>query len=343
MFSPARNRLALLVAGLGFSVAVAAAGPKDKDSPPAKATPPAKVEVKPPVDLPKLDPKPAVGLPKFDPKPAPLPAKLDPKPTVTLPKPDPKPLPLPSKLDPKPEPKPTLPIGTPVLPKVTPKPTLPIGTPEAKPPVKPEHRPIVIHEKPKPGGPADLPKGPGLKLPAGTKIDHTDLAKIKPPIDLTKTKPEVVLKSKPPSDFKVKPIKLDSIHVPKDAPAVEKLNVTNVSKLTVNNTFVVNKSFYTGGDYHLKFGTKTAAGFFCYAGKHHCHWHHCIWDPCFGCHYYYCPSACCYYYWCEAEYCYYPCHWFVDYGTCYYPWWICGGFGGYGYVGTPFVSIHIGW
>jgi hypothetical protein len=327
MFSPARNRLALLVGGLGFSVAVATAGPKDKDGPPGKATPPAKVEVKP-ADLPKLDPKPL-----------PLPPKLDPKPTVILPKLDPKPLPLPAKVDPKPP----VTLPGPGAPVIT-KPALPGTAPEVKLPMRPEHRPLVIHEKPiKPGGPIDLPRGPGLKLPAGTNVDHAELARIKPPIDLTKTKPEVVLKSKPPSDFKVKPIKLDSIHVPKDAPAVEKLNVTNVSKLTLNNTFVVNKSFYTGGDYHLKFGTKTATGFYCYAGKHHCHWHHCIWDPCFGCHYYYCPSACCYYYWCEADYCYYPCHWFVDYGTCYYPWWICGGFGGYGYVATPHVSIFIGW
>ena len=44
-----------------------------------------------------------------------------------------------------------------------------------------------------------------------------------------------------------------------------------------------------------------------------------------------------------GDYCYYPCHWFVDYGTCYYPWWICGGFGGYGYVAKPHVSIFIGW
>jgi hypothetical protein len=187
-----------------------------------------------------------------------------------------------------------------------------------------------------------LPKGPALKLPAGTKIDHAELARIKPPVDLTNTKPEVVLKSKPPADFKVKPIKLDAIHVPHDAPVVEKLSVTSVSHLTANPAFVVNKAYYTGGDYHLKFGTRTAFGY-CYPGKHHCHWHHCIWDPSFGCHYYYCPSTCCYYYWCEADYCYYPCWWFVDYGTCYYPWWICGGFGGYGYAATPHVSIFIGW
>ena len=79
-----------------------------------------------------------------------------------------------------------------------------------------------------------MPKGPGLKLPAGTKFDHAELAKIKPPVDLARTKPEAVLASKPPADFKVKPIKLDSIHVPKDAPVVEKLGVASVKNLTVN-------------------------------------------------------------------------------------------------------------
>lgn len=311
MRSPLCRRFALLVAGLGLSAAVATAGQKDKNSPPGKASPPATFERKSPFDPPKADPKPVTLPPKVDLKP-------DPKPTVILPGP-----------------------ATPVLPKVTPKPTLPV-TPDVKLPVKPEFHPLVIHEKPKTGGPIELPKGPALKLPAGTKIDHAELAKIKPPVDLTKTKPEAVLKSKPPADFKVKPIKLDAIHVPHDAPVVEKLNVANVTKLTANQTFVLNKTYYTGGDYHLKFGTKTAFGY-CYPGKHHCHWHHCIWDPCFGCYYYYCPSTCCYYYWCEADYCYYPCWWFVDYGTCYYPWWICGGFGGYGYVATPHVSIFIGW
>ena len=118
--------------------------------------------------------------------------------------------------------------------------------------------------------------------------------------------------------------------------------MASVKNVTVNQTFIVNKTYYTGGDYHLKYGTKTAFGY-CYPGKWHTHWHHCIWDPCFSCYYFYCPSTCCYYYWCEADYCYYPCHWFVEYGTCYYPWWICGGFGGYGYVVKPTFSIFIGW
>ena len=101
-------------------------------------------------------------------------------------------------------------------------PKLPIhGTPEAKLPTKP-----VVHEPIRPReaedrGPVEMPKGPGLKLPAGTKFDQAELAKIKPPVDLTKTKPEAVLAAKPPTDFKVKPIKLDQIHVPKDAPVGE--------------------------------------------------------------------------------------------------------------------------
>ena len=320
MPSSIRKSLALLVAGLGLSATAALAEPKSGTT--AKSDPPAKVDPKLPVHLPKDDPKP---LPKIEPKPVPLPP-LDPKPIV-LPKPDLKPVPDAVKVP---------------LPKVDPKlPTLPVK-PEIKLPVKPDFHPLVVHEKPKTGGTIDMPKGPGLKLPAGTKVDHTELAKIKPPVDLTKTKPEVVLASKPPADFKIKPVKLESIHIPTDAPAVAKLNVINVKNVTVNQTFVVNKSYYTGGDYHLKFGTKTAFGY-CYPGKWHSHWHHCIWDPCFGCYYFYCPSTCCYYYWCEADYCYYPCHWFVEYGTCYYPWWICGGFGGYGYVVKPTFSIFVGW
>jgi hypothetical protein len=320
MSSPLRNRFALLVAGLGLSAAVAAAAPPDKGTPPAKSTPPAKAEL--PSDLPKTDLKPAA-----------IPSHLDHKPIL-----------LPPKVDLKPDPKPVIQPAPPptVFPRITPTPTRPALPPEVKFPAKPDFRPLVIHEKSKTGGPVELPKGPALKLAAGTKIDHAELAKIKPPVDLTKTKPEVVLASKPPADFKMKPIKLDAIHVPHDAPVMEKLSVANVTKLTVNQTFVLNKTCYTGGDYHLKYGTKTAFGY-CYPGKHHCHWHHCIWDPCFGCYYYFCPSTCCYYYWCEADYCYYPCYWFVDYGTCYYPWWLCGGFGGYGYVADPHVSIFIGW
>jgi len=318
------RRIAVFVAGLGLSATIAVAAPPDEK--PAKPTPPAKsAKVDPPPKLadplPKIDPKPVLPPAKIEPKLPPLPSKIEPM----LPSP-------PAKVDPKPSV--TLP------PVVKPPVVLP---PETKAPAKPDLRPILVHEKTKGTDLIEKSKGPGLKLPTGTKFDQAELAKIKPPVDLTKTKPETILAAKPPTDFKVKPIKLESLHVPKDAPVVEKLNITKVSNLTVNQQFMVNNNFYTGGDYHLKYGTKTAAGFYCYPGKHHCHWHHCIWDPCFSCYYFYCPSACCYYYWCAADYCYYPCYWFVDYGTCYYPWWICGGFGGYGYIGTPHVSIFIGW
>jgi hypothetical protein len=339
-----RARFALLVAGLGLSVALA--GPTDKAK--TKPTPPSKSEPK--LSLPKGEPKlPPLGL-KPEPK-RPGPPNLEPRLPSLPAKIDPKPLPKPSLPKPgagsviKPDLKPTLP---PVV-KPEPKLTLPpVVKPDVKPGLPPEvkqpgklgPRPILIHEKPKSGKPTELPKGPGLKLPGGTKIDPTELSKIKPPVDLTKVKPETVLASKPPSDFKVKPIKLDQIHVPGDAPVIEKLNVKNVQ---VNQKFVVNKNFYAGGDYHTKFGVKTVGGFYCYPGIHHSHWHHCVWDPSFGCHYYFCPSASCYYYWCATAHCYYPCHWFVDYGSCYYPWWICGGIGGYGYVATPHISIFIGW
>ncbi|HJZ89414.1 MAG TPA: hypothetical protein VKE40_00985 [Gemmataceae bacterium] len=327
MRSPPMTRLALLVAGLGLSVTIANAEPPK--SGPGK--------VKDPVEKKVADPKPVppVGLPKIDTKLPPL--KVDPTPIVLLPKADPKP-------DPRPLPKTPviLPPMDPVKPPVI-KPGFPIPAgpdPKSEVKTKPMDRPVLVHERPTVAGPVDLPKGPGLKLPKDVKFDRAELAKIKPPIDLSKTKPETVLATKPPTDFKVKPIKLDSIHVPHDAVTVEKLNLTTV---TANQMFVVNKNDYTAGNYHLKFGTPLSSGLYCYLGKYHSHWHHCIWDPCFGCHYYYCPSTCCYYYWCATDYCYYPCYWFVDYGTCYYPWWICGGFGGYGYMGTPFVSIHIGW
>jgi hypothetical protein len=318
MHSLIRHRFALLLAGLGLSTTIALAEPA-KTSKPADSKS-AKVAK---VDPPKADPKPPISVPKFEPKaPIVLPKagpKLDPKPVVALkPKIEPKPLP-------KPDPKPPVKV-------------VPI-VPDVKLAVKPATRLPIVHEKPKIGGPKELPKGPGLKLPGGTKVDHAELAKMKPPIDLTKTKPETILAAKPPMDFKVKPIGLDKIHVPADAKTVTTLNFTTVNK---NQTFVLNQNFYTGGNYHTKFGTKMAFGY-CYAGQHHSHWHHSIWDPCFGCNYYFCPSASCYYYWCGADHCYYPCHWFVDYGTCYYPWWVCGGFGGYGYVGTPHVSIFIGW
>jgi hypothetical protein len=189
-------------------------------------------------------------------------------------------------------------------------------------------------------------KAPGLKLPAGTKISAGELAKIKPPIDLTKVKADKVMGMKPPADFKMKPIGLDKIHLPKDAPAMEKLS----AKLLLGGgggaagKFIVNPKFWTGGDYHLKFGVKSAFGW-CYHGIHHCHWHHCIWDPCFGCHYYYDPCLCCYYYWCPDDVCYYPCWWFVDHCSHYYPWWLCssGGFDHFGYHPSGFgVHIHIG-
>lgn len=336
MRSSIRKSFALLVAGLGLSTTVALAGPKDKA--------PAKSDPKLPMVQPKMVPKPLPKLtppsvlPKAEPKPIPprLP-KVDPiKPPVPIvPKVEPikPPIPTPPKVAPKSPVKP-------VLPKVVPK--LPTPVLPAQPTLPPVVRKPVVHEKPKTGGPVELPKGPGLKLPAETRFDHAELAKVKPPIDLTKTRPEAVLGAKPPAGFKAQPIKLDSIHVPKDAPVVQNLSITNIKNVQVNQQFVVNKGFYTGGDYHLKYGTKTAFGY-CFPGKLHTHWHHCIWDPCFSCHYFYCPSTCCYYYWCATEVCYYPCHWFVTYGNCYYPWWICGGFGGYGYVAKPTFGIFIGW
>ena len=312
MRSSIRKSFALALAGLGLSATVALAGQKSKTDPPAKSDP------KPPVVVPKHEPLPP-------PTPMPLP-KIEPKVILPVaPKPEPKLIP-----EVKVPIKPADPIVKPIAPRVDPK--LPAH----------EFHPLVVHEKPKTGGPVEMPKGPGLRLPAGTKFDHAELAKIKPPIDLSKTKPDAVLAAKPPADFKVKPIKLDTIHVPRDAPVVEKLGVSSVKNLTVNNTFILNKTYYTGGDYHLKFGTKTAYGY-CYPGKWHTHWHHCIWDPCFGCYYFYCPSTCCYYYWCEADYCYYPCYWFVEYQTVCYPWWICGGFHAYGYVARPTFGIFIGW
>ena len=329
MRSSIRKSFALLVAGLGLSASVALADPKP--------SPPAKIDPKPPVGLPKVQPKQPMPLPKapmplpkFEPKPLPLP----PKPIPLPPKVDPKPVPLPPKVDTRPLPLPKPDPVKPPLPRIDPRVTTPPFQPETRLPTRPDFHPPVVHVKPKAGGPVEMPKGPGLKLPPGTKVDQSELARIKPPVDLTRTRPEVVLGKKPPADFKVKPVKLDSIHVPADAPAVEKLSVTNIKNVTVNQQFVVNKSYYKGGDYHTKFGTKMGFGY-CYPGKYHSHWHHCIWDPCFSCHYFYCPSACCYYYWCGTEHCYYPCHWFVTYGDCYYPWWICGGFGGYGYVAKP--------
>jgi hypothetical protein len=266
----------------------------------------------------------------------------------------------PNKIEPKAPPKPEPkvihpPMPMPVVPKVEPHipvvpevkvPTVPVLPIDPKTHVDPktvhplEHHPLVIHEK-KPGG--EMPKGPGLKLPTGTKIDHAELAKIKPPIDLSKTKPETVLASKPPADFKVKPMKLDSIHVPADAVGMDKLGIGSVKNLTVNNAFIINKSFHPGVDYAAKFGVKTAAGYYIFPGMWHTHWHHCIWDPVFMTYYFFDPSTGLYYYWNTAELAYYPCYWFVDYANMYYPWWLFGGFQVYGYVARPTFGIFIGW
>jgi hypothetical protein len=263
----------------------------------------------------KNDP-PVIKAPKVE-KPQP---KFEPKP-LPAPKFEPKPLPLP-KFEPKPLPKPLPPV---------------VAKPEVKlPPVvlpKPDPKPVVKQ-------PAPVAKpAVGIKLPAGKKFDQAELVKLKPPVDLTKTKPEVVLASKPPKDFKVKPIALDQIQVPQNAVKVAKLNVGVVNS---KQAFVLNQNAYVGNGYHTKYGVKTAFGF-AYPGQFHSHWHHCVWDPCFKCHYYYCPSVACYYYWNPVDVCYYPCHWFVDYGTCYYPWWINGGFGGYGYFVVACLSIFVKW
>lgn len=246
--------------------------------------------------------------------PADKPGKSDPKLPVARPKTPPK-----DDSDPKHLPKVDPKASTDALelvPKFDPK----LPMPEAKVLSRSEHRPMPVRDHT-----ADKPKGPGLKLPAGVTLDRDELARLKPPVDLTKTKPGTVLAARPPADFRLKSVKLDQIHVPADAAKVDKLTL---SAVTASQAFVLNKNAYTGMDYHTKYGTKTSAGYYCYPGKHHCHWHHCIWDPCFGCHYFYCPCTCCYYYWCEADCCYYPCYWFVEYGTCYYPWWVSGGFAG---------------
>jgi hypothetical protein len=264
----------------------------------------------PPKPAKDKDAPPVIKAPKADPKPIP---KIEPKPVV-LPKAEPKPLP---KFEPKPV----------VLPKPEPKPLPIVPKPEPKPLVKqpaPDIKPV-----PKPG-PVAKPVV-GLKLPADKKFDKAEIAKIKPPVDLSKTKPEVVLASKPPKDFKAKPIALDQIQVPQNATKVAKLNAGLVK---ANQGFVLNQNAYVGNGYHTKYGVKTAFGF-AYPGQYHSHWHHCVWDPYFKCNYYYCPSIGCYYYWNPVDVCYYPCHWFVDYGPYYYPWWI-------GYQG-PSWSFVIKW
>jgi hypothetical protein len=252
----------------------------------------------------------------------------------------------PVKIDPKaplkPEPKFVHP-SVPFVPKfehpVVPDTKLPVK-PIELPTHTPEHHPLVIHEK-KAG--IELPKGPGLKLPSGTKIDHAELAKLHPPIDLAKTKPEVVLASKPPAGFKVHPMKLDSIHVPADAVTMDKLGIGSLRNLTVNQTFIVNKSFHPGIDYAAKFGVKTAAGYYIYPGMWHTHWHHAIWDPVFATYYFFDPSTGLYYYWNTAELAYYPAYWFVEYQNVYYPWWLFGGFQVTGYAVRPTFGIFIGW
>ena len=116
---------------------------------------------------------------------------------------------------------------------------------------------------------------------------------------------------------------------------MKKLNITNVTNVHGNQHVRGEQELLHGRELPHEVRDQDRLRVYCYPGKHHSHWHHCIWDPCFKSHYFFCPCASCYYYWCATDYCYYPCHWFVDYGNCYYPWWICGGFGGYGYVATP--------
>jgi len=186
-----------------------------------------------------------------------------------------------------------------------------------------------------------LPPSPAIKLTKDVKFDSAGLAKIKPPIDLTKISKEKLVAMKPPADFKVKALDLAKIHIPGDAVKVDKLS----GKLDLKGAkFILNKDYYKGVDYCFKFGVKTAWGW-CYPGHHHHHWHHCIWDPCCHCYYYYDPCCSCYYYWNEVECCYYPCWWFVDYCDTYYPWWVCGGFESFGYHCHPGhrFHIHIGW
>lgn len=200
-------------------------------------------------------------------------------------------------------------------------------------------KPLVLT---KPIDASKIATTPALKLPKDTKFDAADLAKIKPPVDLTKVSGEKLVKMKPPADFKVKKTDLAKIHIPADAVKAANLN----AKFNFNGQkFILNKNVYNGMDYHLKFGAKCAWGY-CYHGHHHCHWHHCVWDPCCGCYYYYDPCCSCYYYWCETEVCYYPCWWFVSYCDTYYPWWVCGGFEHWGYHHhhhLPHFAIRIGW
>jgi hypothetical protein len=199
--------------------------------------------------------------------------------------------------------------------------------------------PLVL---PRPIGIEKTPSTGGIKLPAGAKFDVAELAKIKPPVDLTKTSGDKLVKMKPPVDFKVKTVDLAKIHVPSDAVKVAKLGGKMDFK---GEKFILSTDFYKGTDYHLKFGKKGAFGWY-YPGHHHHHWHHCVWDPSCGCYYYYDPCVSCYYYWCATDVCYYPCWWFVDYCGAYYPWWLCGGFDHWGYHHHHHhgrFAIRIGW
>ena len=221
-----------------------------------------------------------------------------------------------------------------VLPKIEPKIDKKVVLPKIDPPK--DDKPLVLKDKPVIVEPKGKLAGlPGLKLAGDAKVNPADLAKLKPILDAKKLKPGDLGKMKPPADFQVKPILLDKLKIPDNAPVVDKLN----ADLVLKDKFVVNKGFYKGGDYHLKFGKKIGTSF-CYPGIFHNHWHHCIWDPWYGCNYYYCPSACCYYYWSPVDICYYPCWWFVDYGSCYYPWWLCDDFGMHIH-GSGF-NLHIG-
>lgn len=245
----------------------------------------------------------------------------------------------PKVVEPKGEPMPKL--DAKILPKFDAK-VLPTVEPKVKLDPKIEAKkttPLVLT---KPIDAAKLATAPALKLGKDVKFDAAELAKIKPPVDLSKISGDKLVKMKPPADFKMKTMDLAKIHIPADALKVAKLNAKFDFK---GEKFILNKDFYKGMDYHLKFGTKCAWGW-CYHGHHHCHWHHSIWDPCCGCYYYYDPCCSSYYYWCETDVCYYPCWWFVSYCDTYYPWWLCGGFEHWGYHHHhhhPLFTIRIGW
>ncbi len=58
-------------------------------------------------------------------------------------------------------------------------------------------------------------------------------------------------------------------------------------------------------DYHQTHGTKFEHGYY-YKGKEYSHWSSRCYSESYGCHIYYCPSACCWYYFCTPDCCYYP-------------------------------------